>query len=105
MVDPEDRRLGKDRAGRGVEGARALARSRPKGFSTITRAPFGAARGFEVGDDLAEEGRRDRQVVQRMQGAAELAAQGVKGLEVVVGALDVAEPLEQPRERLRVGPP
>ena len=43
----------------------ADARSRPNGFSTITRAPLRAAGALELLDDSAEQRRRDREVVRR----------------------------------------
>ena len=49
----------------------AEARSRPNGFSTMTRAPVAQRRLAEPLDDRREHARRDREVVERPLGAAE----------------------------------
>ncbi len=82
--------------------ARAEARSRPKGFSTTTRASLEAARLGEALHDGREDARRDGEIVGRAARGAELLAQRRVGPGVVVVAVDVAQPGDEPLERRRV---
>ena len=71
--------------------SRAEARSRPKGFSTMTRASSGEPRGADALDHGREERRRDREVVRRpvrRRASAFFSAANVSGFGVV--AVDVA---------------
>ena len=58
----------------------------------------------QVFDDGAEQTGRDRQVVQRPGRAVERLAQLLERLEIVVIAVDVAQPLEKLGERRLVDP-
>ena len=77
----------------------ADAKSRPNGFSTITRAPRVQSARCELLDDRAEQRRRDREVVRGMDGAVELAAQRGERRRVGVVAVDVAQQRQELRER------
>ena len=76
----------------------ADARSRPKGFSTTTRASVGEAGLREALDDRREHARRDREVVQRALRAGEVLLDLLERAGVVVVAVDVLELLDELRE-------
>ena len=71
------------------------ARSRPNGFSTMTRAPLAQSGLAELLDDCAEERWRDRQVVGRVLGVAESLPQRGESRRVGVVAVDVAQQAAQ----------
>ena len=85
--------------------ARAEARSRPNGFSTMTRASLAQPEVAEPLDHDAEEARRNRQVVHGTRGRAELLAQRPEGRRVVVVAVHVAQERQQLGERASSTPP
>ena len=60
----------------------AEARSRPKGFSTMTRAPVGAARLGRAARRPPEQHRRDGEVVRRPLRGAEFLAERLEGRRV-----------------------
>ena len=91
VVDPEDPGLGEDLVNGCVQGDRAPEIAPERLLEDDPRAG-GAARGRQVRHHLAEERRRDRQVVEGMPRVSQLAPQRVEGLDVVVRALDVAQP-------------
>ena len=70
--------------------SRAEARSRPNGFSTMTRASLGQARGAESLDDGREQRGRDGEVVGRAPGIAQRFLERREGGRVVVVAAHVA---------------
>ena len=82
--------------------ARADSRSRPKGFSTTTRAPFAAPERRSSFDDRREQARRDRQVVERPLGAAQRLAQPIERVRIFVVAVDVAKQTRELGEGGRV---
>src|SRR3546814_1889315 len=90
MVDAEDRRLVEDLVERGVERLRGGQVAAEGLFHHHPRAA-GAAAGVERADHGREQARRDRQVVQRVFGAAQRLAQALEGAGVVVVAVDVAQ--------------
>jgi hypothetical protein len=73
---------------------RAEARSRPKGFSTTTRASAAQPAARQLLDHRGEQARRDREVVQRPRRVAERAQRG-EGRRVRVVAVDEAQQLDQ----------
>ena len=77
--------------------SRADFRSRPNGFSTMTRASWAKPASAEVLDDGAEQARRDGQVVHGPCRVAERLLQLREGRRVVVVAVDVAEPARRAR--------
>ena len=83
---------------------RAEARSRPNGFSTITRALVAASGLLQTLDHRAEQGRWNGQVMQRPGGVAQHLLEPLEGGCVVVVAIDVAQPRRQFRERSFVDP-
>ena len=66
--------------------SRAEARSRPNGFSTMTRALIGQARGAEPLDDRREQRGRDGEVVRRAPRIAQRLLERLEGGRVVVVA-------------------
>src|SRR3546814_10226321 len=97
MVDAEDRRLVEDLVERGVERLRGGQVAAEGLFHHHPRAA-GAAAGVERADHGREQARRDRQVVQRVFGAAQRLAQALEGAGVVVVAVDVARSEEHTSE-------
>ena len=95
MVDPEDRLLGEDLVQLAVERLRG-GEVAPERLLDDDPRPVGrATRVVQRLGHPAEERRRDREVVQRSAGAAELALELGEGLTVGIVAVDVAqEPLE-----------
>ena len=77
----------------------AEARSRPKGFSMMTRASVGAARLGQLFHDQPEQHGRDGEVVRRPLRRAELLAEGLKRGRVVVVAVHIAQQAAQLVER------
>ena len=91
MVDAEDRGLREDPVDGRVQ--RPCARQvPPERLLQDDPRTVRASRGGEVRDHLGEERRRDGEVVERVPGLSELAAKRMEGLDVVVRALDVAQP-------------
>ena len=94
VIDAEDARFGEG----GVQVASscwAEARSRPKGFSTITRAPLAQPDLSRPSIDGGEHAGRDGQVVRGMLRRAEQFAQRREGGRIVVIAVDVLQELDQ----------
>ncbi len=90
MVDPEDVGLGEDRVDPLVERLRRGEVASERLLDDDPRSS-GATRGAQVVDYLAKQGRRNREVVERMLSVADLTAQGAESLRVIVGPLDVVQ--------------
>ena len=71
--------------------SRALARSRPNGFSTTTRAPSVRPAAAQAVDHVVEQAGRDGQVEHRVRRRAEPLGQALEGRRVPVVAAHVAE--------------
>ena len=82
----------------------AEARSRPNGFSTITRAPSVQSAFVKLFHDGPEHDGRNGQVVRRPLGVAELFAERLKRRQIVVVAVDVAQQAAQLLEGGRIEP-
>ena len=80
----------------------AEARSRPNGFSTITRAPWVQSALASCSTTVPNSDRRDGEVVRRPLRRTELLADGLEGCRIVVVAVDVAQQTGQLLERRRI---
>ena len=80
----------------------AEARSRPNGFSTMTRAPLAQPALPSCSTTVPNSDGRDGEVVRRPLRGAELLADGLEGRRVVVVAVDVAQQAGQLVERRRI---
>ena len=94
VVDPEDVRLGEGRVDGVVEGHRRREVVAERLLNDDPRA-LRAARRLEVTDHHGEQRRRNGEIVQWMASLAQLPAQGVERVDVVVRALDVAQAVRE----------
>ena len=82
--------------------SRAEARSRPNGFSTMTRASFGQACRSQPLDDSFKEQRWDRQIMGRMPGIAQLFFDGGECLSIAIVPAYITQKRKKPVKRFLV---
>jgi hypothetical protein len=90
VIDAEDRGLGKRAEQHFVELPRR-GEARAERLLDDDASPLGGAGRRQPFDDRSEQDRRDREVVRRAPGRAELAAQRLKCRRIVVIAVDVTQ--------------
>ena len=85
--------------------SRAEAKSRPKGFSTMTRGMIGQVRGAESFDDRLEERGRDGEIVRRAPSATQRLFYLRERVPVVIVPAHVTELGQKMMERALVTDP